>query len=245
MIRLLHPDAARVEDTLRVEGRRFHYLTRVLRLREGDALEVFDGEGHARDARVARLDAEAGWAELSVAALRTLPVAPPITLLQGLPKGDKLEWVLQKSTELGVSCVWPVACQRSIVQLSGARADKKVERWQRIAEEAARQCARADVPDVRGPVDVLVAAKALEAGTRLLVLDEEARAVRLGEALAESPDAPLALLVGPEGGLARDEVEALIALGGQPVTLGPRILRTETAGLAALAVVQHLRGQLG
>lgn len=245
MIRLLHPDAARVEDTLRVEGRRFHYLTRVLRLREGDALEVFDGEGHARNARVARVDAEAGWAELSVEALRTLPAAPHITLLQGLPKGDKLEWVLQKSTELGVSCVWPVACQRSIVQLSGARADKKSERWQRIAEEAARQCARADVPEVRGPVDVLQAARELKPTTRLLILDEEARAVRLGEAVAETPDAAVALVVGPEGGLARDEVEALIALGGQPVTLGPRILRTETAGIAALAVVQHLRGQLG
>lgn len=245
MIRLLHPDAAKAEDTLRVEGRRFHYLTRVLRLREGDALEVFDGQGHARDARVQRVDPEAGTAELVLEALRTVPAAAPITLLQGLPKGDKLEWVLQKTTELGVACVWPVACKRSIVQLSGARADKKVERWQRIAEEAARQSGRADVPEVRPPTDVLAACRELSPGTRLFILDEEARELRLGEALAEDPDAPVALVIGPEGGLAREEVEALVALGGRPVTLGTRILRTETAGVAALAVVQHLRGELG
>ncbi len=245
MIRLLHPDVPPDATTLTIEGSAHHYLTRVLRLRAGDALELFDGRGSAWDARVDAIDVDAARATLSLGPVRTLPPAPAVTLLQGLPKGDKLELVLQKATELGATCVWPVQCKRSVVQLSGERANKRAERWRRIVEEAARQCRRADVPEVPEPVDLLAAVARLPEDTRVLVLDEEESSVRLGVALAEHAHAPIALVVGPEGGLSREEVAALTARGASTVSLGPRILRTETAGLAALSVLQFLRGQLG
>jgi 16S rRNA (uracil1498-N3)-methyltransferase len=245
MIRLLHEVPALDAGSLQVEGPAFHYLTRVLRLRVDDVLEVFDGHGHAWDARVLTVEPELHRAGLSLGPARTLPPLPPVTLLQGLPKGDKLELVLQKSTELGATRIWPVQCKRSVVQLSGEKGQKRAERWRRIVEEAARQCERTDVPEVSEPIPVLEAASALPLGTLLLVLDEEERETRLGQLLEARPDAPVALVIGPEGGLAREEVAALVSLGGVPVTLGSRILRTETAGLAALAVLQHLRGQLG
>ncbi|MGZ3458849.1 MAG: RsmE family RNA methyltransferase, partial [Archangium sp.] len=174
------------------------------------------------------------------------PASREVHILQGLPKGDKLEWVLQKGTELGATAFHPVAAARSVVKLEPRRAEERTTRWMKIVEEAARQCRRNDVPLVHAPRPLLEAARALAPGTTLLVLDEEESAVPLGEAFrACAPGAPVALVVGPEGGLAREEVSALRSLGGRPVTLGRRILRTETAALAALAVMAHLDGELG
>ena len=171
---------------------------------------------------------------------RPAPRAPPLTLLQGLPKGDKLELVLQKGTELGVAAFFPVVTARAVSRPKDAEA--KAQRWRKIVSEAARQCGRADVPEVAAPGPLADAVAALPKDTRLLVLDEEERALRLSDALT---DAPLALVVGPEGGLSREEVAQLKAAGGVSVTLGPRVLRTETAALAALAVLLHRMGELG
>jgi 16S rRNA (uracil1498-N3)-methyltransferase len=236
------PEAPPPEVTL--SGERRHYLVHVLRLAEGDALEVFDGTGRAFDARVTRLGPEE--VRLSLGPARGAPPARALAILQGLPKGDKLEWVLQKGTELGATAFHPVDTARSVVKLEPKRAGERTARWQKIVEEAARQCRRNDVPQVHPPRPLLEAARALAPGTLLLVLDEEETAVPLGEAFrAAGPGTPVALVVGPEGGLSREEVAALVALGARGVTLGSRILRTETAALAALAVMQHLEGQLG
>jgi 16S rRNA (uracil1498-N3)-methyltransferase len=245
MVRLLHPVPAPDAAALDVTGAGWHYLVRVLRLAPGDALEVFDGAGSRWPARVEALDAEAGRARLSLGARQEAPPPLRLALLQGLPKGDKLELVLQKATELGATTLAPVETARAVVKLTQDKAAERTKRWARIVEEAARQCRRSDVPEVLAPRPLLEAARALPPGTRLLVLDEEARAVPLSHAVADALAAPLALVVGPEGGLAREEVEALVSLGARPVTLGARILRTETAALAALAVLQHLRGELG
>ncbi len=244
MVRLFVPlpEAPPTEVTLSEDRR--HYLVHVLRLAEGDALEVFDGTGRAFDARVTRLGPEE--VRLSLGPARGAPPPRALGILQGLPKGDKMEWVLQKGTELGATAFHPVDTARSVVKLEPRRAGERTVRWQKIVEEAARQCRRNDVPRVHPPRPLLEAARALEPGTLLLVLDEEESAVPLGEAFrAAGPATPVALVVGPEGGLSREEVAALVALGARGVTLGSRILRTETAALAALAVMQHLEGQLG
>jgi len=165
-----------------------------------------------------------------------------VVLIQGLPKGDKLDWVLQKSTELGVSAVWPVVTARSVARPKPEALGTRHGRWQRIVEEAARQSGRAEVPEVAPLRSLDEALKALVPGMRLLVLDEEERSERLGLAAG---DAAVAIVVGPEGGLTREEVDVLRAAGGVPVSLGPLVLRTETAGLAALAVLRHLDGLLG
>ena len=245
MVRLFAPVPAEAPAELTLGEERRHYLVHVLRLQEGDALELFDGTGRAFDARVLAL----APLRLGLGPARTAPARRALSVLQGLPKGDKLELVLQKGTELGASGFYPVATRRSLVKLErleDGRAQSKTARWQKIAEEAARQCGRSDVPQVHPPQPLLEAARGLSAGTQLLVLDEEERALPLGEAFRSLPrEQPVALVVGPEGGLAREEVQALLALGARPVTLGRLVLRTETAALAALSVMGHLDGELG
>ncbi|QRK12876.1 16S rRNA (uracil(1498)-N(3))-methyltransferase [Archangium violaceum] len=244
MVRLFVPIPEPAPPEVTLSGDRRHYLLHVLRLGEGASLEVFDGSGRAFDARVASVDADT--VRLVLGPARHAPPAREVHILQGLPKGDKLEWVLQKGTELGATAFHPVAAARSVVKLEPKRAEERTSRWTKIVEEAARQCRRNDVPLVHGPRPLVEAARALAPGTTLLVLDEEESAVPLGEAIRScAPGAPVALVVGPEGGLDREEVSALRALGGRPVTLGRRILRTETAALAALAVMAYLDGELG
>jgi 16S rRNA (uracil1498-N3)-methyltransferase len=244
VVRLFVPLPETPPAEARLSGDRRHYLLHVLRLSEGAALEVFDGTGRSFEARVASVDAQEVLLTLGPA--RSAPPRRAVSVLQGLPKGDKLEWVLQKGTELGAAAFYPVATARSVVKLEPKRAEERTARWTKIVEEAARQCRRNDVPQVHSPRPLLEAARALGPGTALLVLDEEETAVPLGEAFRASvPGAPVALVVGPEGGLAREEVSALLALGGRGVSLGARILRTETAALAALAVMAHLDGELG
>ncbi len=240
MIRLLLPHAT--EGEVRVDGARLHYVSRVLRVKAGDALEVFDGAGHEFDARVTSLTET--HATLQLGAPRQAPAPRPLTLLQGLPKADKLELVLQKGTELGASGFMPVACERCVVKLDG-KEEKKRERWQRIVEEAARQSGRADVPHVALPRPLMDAVRGLDKDVAVLVLDEEEQALPLSTAVAPLGARPLALVIGPEGGLSRAEVAALKAAGAIPVTLGRLILRTETAGLAAVSVLRHLDGLLG
>lgn len=242
MKRLHLPHAS--PGTLRLEGPRFHHLARVLRARVGEVLELFDGKGTVFPAKLEAIEADS--AQLSVGPGQPQSAARPVTIVQGLPKADKLEWVLQKGTELGAAAFVPVFSERCVVKPSG-REEAKVERWQRIVEEAARQCGRADVPTVSAPTQLLAAATARVGTGRVLVLDEEEEALPLSVAVADVLDGPmpLALIVGPEGGLSRAEVTALRALGAVPVTLGHRVLRTETAALAALAVLMHLQGELG
>ena len=240
--RLLVPDAGHAAGPVRVVGEAFHHL-RVLRVAAGDRLEVFDGKGRAWEAEVLSVEPDA--ALLHLGAPRTAHRGRHITLVQALPKADKLELVLQKGTELGAHAFFPAASERSVVRLQGASAEARRVRWQRIVEEAARQCGRSDVPTVHPVRGLLDAVRALAPTTRVLLLDEEEKVVRLTEAASLDASAPLALVVGPEGGLSRAEVEALRALGGVCVSLGPLVLRTETAALAALAVLRHAEGLLG
>lgn len=244
MVRLFVPLPGPAPTEVELAGERRHYLLHVLRLEQGDVLEVFDGQGRAFEARVASVGEEAVRIWLGTA--RVAPARRAVGVLQGLPKGDKLELVLQKGTELGATAFYPVATARSVVKLEPKRAEERTARWTKIVEEASRQCRRDDVPRVETPRPLLEAARALSPGTVLLVLDEEESAVPLGEAFrAAGPGTPVALVVGPEGGLAREEVEELRKIGARNVTLGKRILRTETAALAALAVMMHLDGELG
>ena len=240
MIRLLVPGAQEGEVT--VNGPRLHYLRHVLRVRAGDELEVFDGEGSAFDAKVISLGELGGV--LTLGAAREAPRPRSITIVQGLPKAEKLELVLQKGTELGASAFAPAACARSIVKLDG-KEEAKLARWQRIVEEAARQCGRASVPQVFSPKPLATAVSSLPGEPAVLVLDEEEKSLPLSTAVASLGSRPLALVIGPEGGLTREEVNALVAKGAIAITLGKLVLRTETAALAALAVLRHLDGELG
>ena len=228
-------DARAIEaDHVRLTGGDAHHLVKVLRLGPGDALSVLDGTGMVYDAVI-----EAAGKDEVLARITDREEAPeppvPVTLYQALPKGDKLELIIQKGTELGMARLVPVSASRSVVQLKGDRVEAKVGRWQKIAQEAAEQCERGKVPVVDLPhalKDVM-----LPDGTLGLVLSERVAGPSFVQALPERAPLALAVFIGPEGGWTPEELEALRALGAIEVSLGRRILRTETAGLAALAML--------
>jgi 16S rRNA (uracil1498-N3)-methyltransferase len=221
-----------------------HHLTRVLRLRVGDTVHATDGRG--RDFTV-RLES-VGETATGTVLVETAGVAPSplaITLIQGVPKGDKMEAIVRAATELGVACVQPALCARTIVRLEPARWRDRARRWQRVAREAAKQCRRAVIPEVEPPrpLGEWLAGGAL---ADLALCLWEGEATPLGRLLtaATSPRTAV-VVVGPEGGLAPEEVDGARTHGFMPTSLGPRILRTETAGPAIAAILQSRFGDVG
>ncbi|WP_302964229.1 16S rRNA (uracil(1498)-N(3))-methyltransferase [uncultured Adlercreutzia sp.] len=181
---------------------------------------------------------------------------PQVILLQGLAKGDKMETVIRHATEVGVAAFVPMSCKRSVVKLDGKKAAAKTERWRAIAKSAAMQSGQARIPEVSEPVPVREAASMLAEATAVLVCWEEApqsaslrEAVQgaLLETLTPADDARIAVVVGPEGGLSEEEVRVLLASNPRArlVTLGPSILRTETAGIVAPALALYELGGMG
>lgn len=233
---------------LALGGADYRYLARVLRLREGDAVTLFDGAGREARSRVARVDAAAAAIELDVGEARPAardPHRARVTLLIALLKGEKMDVAIQKATELGVARIVPVAAARSVVRLDGARGATRVVRWRRIAREAARQCERADAPEVAEPVAFADALGAGAADALRLVFHEGARAAPLRGALPAEPPPEIVLAVGPEGGFETREIALAREAGFVAVGLGPRVLRAETAVIAGLAVLGYAVGDLG
>jgi 16S rRNA (uracil1498-N3)-methyltransferase len=219
------------------------HLARVLRLVPGDVVLAVDGAGREFTVRMDALGDEASGTVLTTA-VRGVESPLDVTLLQGVPKGDKMETIVRACTELGVAHVTPVLTERTIVRLEPSRWRERARRWQRVAREAAKQCGRAVVPGVDVP-EPLPPALARDHGAVALCL-WEAATVPLRDALeaCATPPRAVTVLIGPEGGLSRVEVEAARARGFAVVGLGPRILRTETAAPALLAILQSRYGDL-
>lgn len=215
------------------------HLVRVLRLGVGDAVVLFNGDGHDYAARLVSVGKRG--AEAEVTAARALANESPlaITLAQGVARGEKMDLVLQKATELGVAAVVPVNTERTEVKLDAERAAKRLAHWQGVLAAACEQSGRARVPALSSPVALAHWAGGAHAGLKLM-LDPE------GElALSDLPAADaVTLVVGPEGGLSERDLSTLRAAGFRGLRLGPRILRTETAGLAAIAALQSRLGDL-
>jgi 16S rRNA (uracil1498-N3)-methyltransferase len=234
------------------------HLSRVLRLRSGDTVLAADGTGREYTVRLETVGEQATGTVLGVAAgASESPVQ--ITLVQSVPKGDKMEAIVRAATELGVAHVVPVLTARTVVALEAGRWRDRARRWQRVAAEAAKQCGRAVIPTVSAPRPLADFLAPDEPAELQLCLWEGAATTgegpgadwASGQTLAASlpPSLPagarIRLLVGPEGGLSRDEVESAQARGFTIVGVGPRILRTETAGPAIIAVLQARFGDLG
>lgn len=216
------------------------HAVRVLRLQAGDSLRLFNGMGGEYSAELVALNKREVRARLIEfdAAERESPVN--ITLALGISAGERMDYSLQKATELGVSAIQPLATERSVVKLAGERADKRLQHWQHVVIAACEQCGRNRVPAV-APVQKLFGylAAADRSQRRLLLSPDAPTSLK-----RVPPAAAVVLLVGAEGGLAPAEYEAAVASGFEPVSLGPRILRTETAPVAALAVLQALWGDI-
>ncbi len=219
------------------------HLTRVLRLEEGAALTLFNGAGGEYSATLGARHGKSGRTTARVVAHdpveRESPLA--ITLLQGIARGERMDLIVQKATELGVARIVPVLAERSVVRVDAKQRARKQEHWQSISISACEQCGRNRVPAVADPVQLGDAVTQLppDAARVLLAVDGP---TSLPAFAKQSAGQPLAVLIGPEGGLADNELQFALANGFAGCRLGPRILRTETAGLAALAALQAVAG---
>ena len=219
-----------------------HHLMKVLRLGSGDSLTVFDGCGGEYDATVARASRTAVEVDLGVHRAVDRESALSVELGQGICKGDRMDLVVQKATELGVRAIRPVLCERTVVKLDPSRAERRIAHWRAIAVHAAQQSGRTRVPDVSGVEYLHTWLSRPEPGPRI-VLSPHAEA-SLADLDRPAPDEAVRLLVGPEGGLAPRELEHARAAGFAELRLGPRVLRTETAALVALSMLQARWGDL-
>ncbi len=238
MRRRIHIPPARIEGgKARLDEAGRHYLHDVLRLEPGAAVEVFDGHGALYDGRIAP-----GFGALTLGPRRDAAQGGvPIVLALALSKGEKVDLVVQKATELGVFRVFPWEAERSVVRLEGGRAEERAKRWRRIAEEAARQCGRADVPDVNTPGTLAELVAGLPAGWLPVAFHGEGSAP-----IAQLPAATgVVAFIGPEGGLTAAELGTLERVGAVRASLGPRTLRAETAAIAAVALLQARYGDMG
>jgi len=236
--RFFSPEPLPTGDCLELPEAVAHHAVRVLRLPAGARIVLFDGRGGEVEAvlegqgkrwtarLVERRDAE-----------RESPLR--VVLVQALASGDKMDWVVQKAVELGAAGVIPVRAERSVLRLSGERADKRVAHWREVAVSACEQSGRNRVPEVAPVLDLRDYLAGTRDGPLRLILDPVG-----GRRFAaqERPVRECHLLIGPEGGWSGDELAACLAAGCTGITLGPRVLRTETAGLAALAAMQALWG---
>lgn len=216
------------------------HAARVLRLRVGDGLTLFDGRGGEYAARIAQIERERVRVDVLEWAARECESPLMLTLVQALQAGEKMDLTVQKAVELGVARVVPVLARRSVVRLDGARAARRVEHWRGVAASACEQCGRNRVPEV-AELQGLERWLAQPAPTGALRLMLAPGAEHTLATLAPPPAGhPIELLIGSEGGLAPEEMQAAAHAGFVAVRLGPRVLRTETAGLAALAAI-HAR----
>lgn len=216
-----------------------HHAAHVLRLKAGDAVVAFDGRGHEYDGIIARIT-KAG-VTLNVGDSRTVDRESPleVVLAQGISSGERMDYTVQKAVELGVQAIQPLAAERSVVRLDPERAARRVAHWQAVAIAACEQCGRNRVPQVF-PVAALTTWLGVVDANALRVTLTPGAPLRLAE-LAR-PQSTVVLLAGPEGGLSPREHENAIASGFTAVRLGPRVLRTETAAVTALAAMQTLWG---
>jgi len=214
-----------------------HHLANVLRVRPGEVIEAVEPGGSAGWSM--RVESVADTVEATVLEALVAAPSPRVTLVQGVAKGDKMDAIVRQAVEIGATEILPVLTSRSVVKLDGRKRAERGERWRRIAKSAAEQAHRDSVPLVHDPAPLGDALGELVGYEAVVVLWEDARGTGLRsaiEALAD-PSARVAVVVGPEGGLAAEEVAALEAIGATVVTLGANILRTETAALVALALV--------
>ena len=225
------------DENNRITGDELAHLTRVLRLEAGDEVELLRA-GRRFRAQITEITKQYASCEQKEE-LDSHEASCRVTLYQGLCKGEKMDFIVQKCTEMGVAAIVPVVMARSVVKPD--KADKKTERYARIAREAVKQCGRSAVPEVLPAMTFTQALERMKGHEKLLMPYENGGAAFQ----TEIKEKDVALLIGPEGGIAPEEAQAVGGIGGQAVTLGSRILRTETAGLVALTLTLHCAGELG
>jgi 16S rRNA (uracil1498-N3)-methyltransferase len=217
-----------------------HHALRVLRLRIGDPVQIFDGAGNACDASINTISGK----RVDLNIIKACPVQAKsplqIVLAQAMSSSEKMDWIVQKATELGAAEIQPVNTQRSVAKLTSERAEKRTEHWRGVVIAACEQSGRNDLLQVQPPLDLghWLALQKNTPGSKLILLPDGAVALHA----QAKPQGPVTLLIGPEGGFTADEALMAKQTGFLPLLLGPRVLRTETAALAGITALQTLWG---
>ena len=239
------PDAI-TPPTIRMTGDLLHHLRDSLRLRPGDSLTLNDGYGTRYRVEVTHVASQA--IDSRIIDQQTEPVrrASPIVLGQALIKGDKMDWVIQKATELGVATLMPIQSTHSVIKPNPERLEHQRSRWERIARDAAQQSERWTIPTIADPIDLTEICRQYALAPLKGILAERSSGPSLATIpLPQDHQYPIVLLVGPEGGWAAAEQHLAQQHGFLPLTLGPRILRAETAAIAALSILQSRLDEQG
>ena len=241
MTRLYHSASLNAGQVISLDKVPSHHLIRVLRARKGSEVILFNGDGYEYLAEV--LDENPRQCQLSIKQQTNVEneSSLKITLLQGVSRGDRMDSSIQKSVELGVHAIVPVLCQRTGTILKGERAEKKLNHWQQIVISACEQSGRCIIPEIKSAIDFTQAVQTVTAGHKLMLAPEAAG--NIGS--VTKPEKELCILIGPEGGFTEEEIKLAIDTDFIAISLGPRVLRTETAGPASIAIAQALWGDLG
>lgn len=229
------------EDTAVLTGQDAHHVSRVLRMRVGEELTLCDGAGTDYVCRITALDHDEVQAQVLYRTPTESEPTTAVTLYQGLPKSEKMDLIVQKCVEIGITRIVPVATARSIVKLNVAEGIKKQARWQKIAASAAEQSGRGIVPEVAEPLSFKAALEAMKTENTVVFYEGGGEAL---SALVNENTRQVSLVIGPEGGFEAEEIQRLREVGATVATLGKRILRCETAPLVALSVVMQLTGNM-
>lgn len=233
----------REENRIVICGSDVNHIKNVLRLKAGDSLVVSDGSGMEYTCRLEKTESAEVTAEILASGKGEQELQSGIVLYQGLPKSDKMEWIIQKAVELGVAGIVPMTTRRTVVKLDAGKEESRRKRWQSIAEGAAKQSGRAVIPRVEKICSFREAAVQASEKTHSLIPYEMA-----SESMRHTRDLlgqickgeSVAVMIGPEGGFDPEEIAYAVSLGIRPITLGKRILRTETAGMTVLSILMYL-----
>lgn len=237
--RIYYPQTLQPQHSYLLDDNNFAHLIRVLRLTQGDDLRVFNGQGQEYAATLSDVQKRSAHFVVSELLTEEAPIKLNLHLGQVMSKGDRMDFTIQKATELGVSEITPLWSERCDVRLKGERLEKKLEHWQNIAISASQQSGRCRVPVVHPPMHFLDWAKSCQQEVRLMLHPHQQQPLS-----DHKTPKSVALLIGPEGGFSEQEVELALQESFTGLQLGPRILRTETASLTALSILQFLWGDL-
>lgn len=233
------PSPLSANQTLPLPDALTHHAVRVLRLKNNTPIVLFDGSGGQYDA-ILDIDGKQACAHLGDKNPVERELPGTLTLVQGLASGDKMDWIIEKAVELGVHRIVPIAARRSVLQLSGARLEKRVQHWEKTVQSASEQCGRNRLAQVTPPVTLAEFFSREPAGLTLLCHPEAT--TTLAQALAASTTDAISILIGPEGGWSDEELLTAEKNGATRIAFGPRVLRTETAGVAMVAAISALQG---
>ncbi|MBT8090528.1 MAG: 16S rRNA (uracil(1498)-N(3))-methyltransferase [Gammaproteobacteria bacterium] len=230
------------ESILELDADKARYLGRVLRRRVGDSLLIFDGEGNEYAATIGDIGKTSATLHVGSRVASETETRLRVHLVQGISRGERMDFVVQKATELGVKRITPVLAEYGVVRLDAKRAEKRRDHWQKVAVSACEQSGRVRLPLVDAPVSLKtwLGNKPGQVDAELVLKPGAATPL----ARIQAPETKVCVLIGPEGGFSDTEYEDADIAGFQPVSLGPRVLRTETAAIAALAILQSLWGDL-